>query len=92
MSKKRERLVRTTITLPESLKEKMAHTGENWSEAIRELVSRRLEEGGADMTEALMLNERVRRSAPKGWNSLRVIKDWRRQFVIDSSEFQSPTR
>ncbi len=80
MSKKKEKLVRTTITLPSSLKEEMANTDENWSEVIREVLTRRLEEEGeADMAEAVVLNERVRRPAPKDWSSLKVIKQWRRK-------------
>jgi len=80
MSKRRERLVRTTITLPPSLKEKMARAEENWSEVIREMIRQRMEEEGQpDMAEAIILNERVKRAAPKGWKSLRVIKQWRRR-------------
>jgi len=80
MSKRKEKLVRTTITLPRSLKEKMEQTGENWSEVIRDLVSQRLvEEGQTDMAEAVILNERVKRAAPEGWDSLQVIKQWRKR-------------
>jgi hypothetical protein len=80
MSKRKDRLVRTTITLPSSLKEKMVHADENWSEVIREVLIRRFEEEGeADMAEAVILNERVRRLAPKDWSSLQVIKQWRRR-------------
>lgn len=80
MAKKREKLVRTTITIPLSLKEKMAQTDENWSGVIRDMLARRLEEEGeADMAEAVILNERIRRPAPKGWSSLQVIKQWRRR-------------
>lgn len=80
MSKGKERLVRTTITLPVSLKEKMEQTDTNWSEAIREMVAQRLEEEGqTDMAEAVILNERVKRAAPKGWSGLKVIKQWRRR-------------
>ncbi len=80
MSRRKERLVRTTITLPASLKEKMDQTDTNWSEAIREMISQRIEEEGqTDMAEAVILNERVRRPAPKDWSSLEVIKQWRRR-------------
>lgn len=80
MPKGKERLVRTTITLPESLKEEMEKTDANWSEVIREMISQRIEEEGqGDMAEAVILNERVKRPAPKGWNALRVIKQWRRR-------------
>ena len=80
MSKRKEKLVRTTITLPRSLKEKMEQTGENWSEVIRDMVSQRLvEEGRTDMAEAVILNEKVKRTAPQGWDSLQVIKQWRKR-------------
>ena len=80
MSRGKDKLVRTTITLPASLKEKMRRTDTNWSEAIREMIAQRLdEEGQADMAEAVILNERIRRPAPKAWSSLKVIKQWRRR-------------
>ncbi len=80
MSRKREKLVRTTFTIPSSLKEKMSEADENWSEVIREILTQRLEEeGNADMAEAVILNERVKRPARKDWSSLQVIKQWRRR-------------
>jgi hypothetical protein len=80
MSKRKERLVRTTITLPQSLKEKMTHIEVNWSEEIREMINQRIEEeGSADMVEAVILNEKVKRQAPRDWNSLAVIKQWRKR-------------
>jgi hypothetical protein len=80
MSKRRDKLVRTTITLPSSLKEKMTRADENWSEVIREILTRRFEEEGeVDMAEAVILNERLRRPAPRDWSSLQGIKKWRRR-------------
>ena len=79
MSKRKERLVRTTIALPASLKERMSGVDANWSEVLRDMISQRLEEGQPDMTEAVILNERVKRQAPRGWNSLEEIKKWRRR-------------
>ena len=80
MSRRKERLVRTTITIPASLKERMSQTKVNWSEVIREMVTQKLEEEGQpDMAEAVILNERVKRPAPKGWSSLEVIKQWRKR-------------
>jgi hypothetical protein len=76
---KEQRLARTSITIPLSLKKKMEQSGENWSQLIREMIAKRIEEdSGADMTEAVILNEKIRRPAPKGFSSLRVIKAWRR--------------
>jgi hypothetical protein len=75
-----EKLVRTTITLPSALKEKMTKYDENWSQVIREMIRQRIEEEGeSDMAEAIILNERVKRPAPKDWSSLQVIKQWRRR-------------
>ena len=80
MSKRRQELVRTTITLPRSLKESMEKFDENWSELIRETIRQRIEEEGEpDVAEAVILNERVKRKAPAGWSSLQVIKQWRRR-------------
>ncbi len=78
MSKGKDKLVRTTITIPASLKEKMSQADTNWSEVVREMLTRRLEEGQPDMAEAVILNERAKRSAPKDWSGLRVIKQWRK--------------
>lgn len=81
-SKKRKNdgMVRTTITLPLSLKEKMDRADVNWSEELREMISQRIEaEGQPNMAEAIILNEKVRRDAPEHWNSLEVIKHWRKR-------------
>jgi len=85
MAKDRDKLVRTTITIPSSLKEKMRRTDINWSEEIRQMIAQRLEEGQSNVAEAVILNERVRRDAPKGWSSFGVIKQWRRKRRIRSS-------
>ena len=80
MSKVKDKLVRTTITVPASLKEKMSHVDINWSEVVREMISQWLEEEGQpNMAEAVILNEKAKRPAPKGWDSLKVIKQWRRK-------------
>jgi hypothetical protein len=80
MAKSRDKLVRTTITIPASLKEKMQQVNTNWSEEIRLMITQRLEEEGQpNMAEAVILNEQIRRDAPKGWSSLEEIKRWRRK-------------
>ncbi len=80
MRKSKEKLVRTTITLPASLKQEMSKTRTNWSEVIRNMLRQRLEEEGQpDMTEAVILNEGVRRPAPGNWDALKVIKHWRKR-------------
>jgi hypothetical protein len=58
----------------------MTHIEVNWSEEIREMIYQRAEEeGGADMAEAAILNEKVKRQAPRAWKSLAVIKQWRKR-------------
>jgi hypothetical protein len=82
MARSNDKLVRTTITLPLSLKEKMARMHVNWSEELRQMIFQRLEEEGQpNMAEAVILNEQVRRNAPENWNSLEVIKHWRKRRV-----------
>ena len=78
MARKRQRLVRTTISLPASMKEAMSKIDTNWSEEIREMVRQRLEEEQPNSTEAVIVNERLRRKAPEGWSSVEEIKKWRR--------------
>jgi hypothetical protein len=56
---------------------------ENWSELIRETIRQRIEEEGEpDVSEAMILNERVKRAAPAGWSSLQVIKQRRRRTSL----------
>lgn len=51
----------------------------NWSEVVREAIKRRIsEEEEKNLAEALLINERLRRRAPKGWDSTEEIKKWRR--------------
>lgn len=79
MAESKEELVRTTITLPKSLKKKMSASKINWSEFIREVVAIRVEDVKPNMVEAVILNEKIRRPAPKGWSSAKVIKEWRKK-------------
>ncbi len=78
MSAKEDELVRTTITIPKTLKKKMASSKTNWSKVIRETIAQMVEDSEPNMTEAVILNEKVRRKAPAGWSSLKVIKQWRK--------------
>ncbi len=50
----------------------------NWSEVVREAILRRLElEEKRNLAKAVLLNEELRREAPKDWNSVEVIRFWR---------------
>ncbi len=45
--------------------------------SIEEIIEKLLDEGRKDIVEALILNEKLRRRAPKGWDSTEIIKKWR---------------
>jgi len=52
----------------------------NWSEVARKAIIKKLkEEEEKNIAEALLINEELRRKAPKDWDSTEVIKKWRRQ-------------
>jgi len=73
-----EKMVRTSVTIPESMKEEMGRVDVNWSAVVREAIRRKLEwEHERDVVEAVLINERLRRKAPEGWDSTKVIRAWR---------------
>jgi len=73
-----EKMVRTSVTIPESMKEEMERVDVNWSAVVREAVRRKLKgEREKDVVEAVLINEKLRRKAPEGWDSTRVIRAWR---------------
>jgi len=73
-----EKMTRTSVTIPSSLKKEMDKMDVNWSAIMREAIRHRLNyESERNISEALLLNERLRRKAPKGWDSARVIRFWR---------------
>ena len=75
---KLQKMTRTSVTIPSSLKKEMEKMDVNWSAVVREAIRRRLEYGRErDLSEAVLLNERLRRKAPEGWDSARVIRSWR---------------
>ena len=72
------RMTRTSISLPGALKRQMDAAGVNWSAYLREVISQRVkQEEERNVAEAVLLNERLRRKAPIGWDSARVIREWR---------------
>jgi len=73
-----EKMVRTSVTVPESMKAKMDKVGVNWSAVVREAIRRELEWGRESGTiEAVLINEKLRRKAPEGWDSTKEIRAWR---------------
>ncbi len=78
------RVVRTELTEPEY--RLLLHYAEKHrvtlKAALREVISQRVkQENERNLAEAVLLNEKLRRRAPKGWDSMRVIRDWRNRRV-----------
>lgn len=67
-----------TVRIDEDLREAMGRLSYvNWSEVVREAIRRRVEEeGGRNLAEAVLINERLRRKEPEGWDSAKVIREW----------------
>ncbi|RLG72365.1 MAG: hypothetical protein DRO23_10550 [Thermoprotei archaeon] len=72
----------TTITVrisPEIKKLMRKYKYINWSEVVREAILNKIrKEEKKNLAEALLINEKLRRDAPKNWDSTEVIKKWRR--------------
>ena len=74
----KKKMARTSITIPSSVKRRMDEMDVNWSAVAREAIRRRLEYGReTNVSEAVLLNERLRRKAPEGWDSAKVVRSWR---------------
>lgn len=68
-----------TVRVDEETKRKMDRLRHvNWSGVLREAIQTKLEqEKGRDLAKAVILNERVKRAAPEGWDSAEAIRFWR---------------
>ncbi len=68
-----------TLRVDEEMKRKMERQRHiNWSEVLREAINRKLgQEGGRNLAKALLINDDLRRKAPRGWDSVKVIRYWR---------------
>jgi hypothetical protein len=68
-----------TVRVDEETKKKMNELGHvNWSGVLREAIQRKLEqEKDRDLAKAVILNEKVKRAAPAGWDSAKTIRYWR---------------
>jgi hypothetical protein len=72
------KMTRTSISLPGALKRQMDAAGVNWSAYLREVITQRIkQEEERNVAEAVLLNEKLRRKAPSGWDSAKVIREWR---------------
>lgn len=69
-----------TVQVDARLKQEMEKLNDiNWGVVIREVVERKINERGKNIEEALLLNERLCKKAPKDWDSTRMIKAWRQR-------------
>lgn len=68
-----------TVRVDEQMKKKMSELRHvNWSGVLREAIERKLEqEQDRDLARALLTNDRLKRKAPAGWDSVKVIRFWR---------------
>lgn len=73
----------STITVridPEIKKRMKKFSYINWSEVVRRAIVEKLrEEEKKNLAEAILINEKLRRKAPEGWDSAEVIRLWRRK-------------
>ena len=68
-----------SVRIPEEIKEKMQKLNYiNWSERLRELILKIIEEEeNKNLAKALLMNEELVREAPEGWDSAELIRYWR---------------
>ena len=72
-----------SVRVSEELKKRMDELSwVNWSEILREAILHALErEEGKRLAEAVMIAERLRKDAPKGWNTTEFIREDRMRDV-----------
>ena len=67
-----------TLRVAEETKGRMDSVTINWSDAIRQAISRILEEETTkNRIRAAQLNDRIRVTVPRGFDSTRLIREWR---------------
>lgn len=70
-----------SVRIPEELKKRMEELPWiNWSEILRQTIYDTVEEQSKrNLANAVLLNERIRKTAPKGWDSTDIIRESRRR-------------
>ncbi len=67
-----------TVRVDQQTKERMDSVTINWSDAIRQAISRIVEEEtGKNRIRAAQLNDRIRVTVPRGFDSTKLIREWR---------------
>lgn len=70
-----------SVRIPEELKKRMEELPWiNWSEILRQTIYDTVEEQSKrNLANAVLLNERIRKTAPEGWDSTDIIRESRRR-------------
>ncbi len=68
-----------SVRIDEKMKKEMEQMRQvNWSEIIREAIRDRLnQEKQKNLAKAVLINERIRKKAPIGYDSTDIIREWR---------------
>ena len=77
-----------SVRIPDELKKEMEmHPAINWSEVLRQAIHHKLNnQNESNLVKAVLLNERIRKNAPKEWDTTDFIqKDRRRAPKINKS-------
>lgn len=72
-------MVNISVRVDERMKKEMERLSEvNWSEVIRIAIKERLDqEKQKNLAKAVLINEKIRKKAPNGYDSTRIIREWR---------------
>jgi Arc/MetJ-type ribon-helix-helix transcriptional regulator len=72
-------MVNISVRVDERMKKEMERLTEvNWSEVIRIAIKERLDqEKHKNLAKAVLINEKIRKTAPSGYDSTRIIREWR---------------
>ena len=83
-------VVNISVRVDEKLKNKMERLGEvNWSEIIREAIRTRInQENQRNLAKAVLINEKIRKNAIKGYDSASIIREWRERQINKLDDLQ----
>ena len=72
-------VVNISVRVDDKLKKEMERLKQvNWSEVIRVAIKERLnQESQKNLAKAVLINEKIRKVAPKGYDSTSIIREWR---------------
>ncbi|MHA1973195.1 MAG: hypothetical protein ACTSW1_09390 [Candidatus Hodarchaeales archaeon] len=72
-------MVNISVRIDEELKNEMEKLDEvNWSQVLRSAIRKRLtQEKEKNLAKAVLLNEKIRKIAPEGFDSTEIIRKWR---------------